>query len=200
MIVKDVMRREAVIIILLVLLALVPLFSCKMFKKTDRYSLWRGDIENWYYILDMNEQRLQKVVGKPYMIFEYDPLTGYPLQVEFGLYEARNEYLPGCEGGIPEPTLSADQLRYSRRLGITGSVVLLLNWAEVTSSCKLPSGDFEFFIDKGPDFFGHETLHFTYTPSAMDGEIRNGTATWGGRVSEPKAFKLLHLFNSNTYY
>lgn len=193
--VKEVMIRVSVVITALGYLAVLPVVSCK---KTDRYSFWRGDIENYYYILDMNEQPLHKVVGKPYMIFEYDPLNGYPIQVEFGLYQARNEYLAGCEGAIPEPFISSDQLRYSRRLGLTGSVVLLSNWRSVTSSCRLPSGDFEFSIDKGPDFFGHEILHFTYTTGLMDGEIKNETATWGGRVSEIKAFKLIHQFNSGT--
>jgi hypothetical protein len=32
----------------------------------------------------------------------------------------------------------------------------------------------------------------------MDGEIINQEATWGGRVSDVKAFKLLRKFNSNT--
>lgn len=187
----------AVIIAGFLLPAILLTFSCK---KTDRYSFWRGDIENYYYILDMNEQPLQKVVGKPYMIFEYDPLNGYPLRVEFGLYQARNEYLPGVEGAIPEPLLSADQLEYSKLMGLTGGVAVLSNWRDVTSSSKLPSGDFEFYIDKGTDFFGHEILHFTYTTGLMDGEIINETATWGGRVSEIKAFKLTHLFNRSTTY
>lgn len=181
------------------LLALVVLsLSCK---QTDRYSFWKGTIENYYYILDMNDQRLHKVAGKPYMVMEYDPLNGYPLRVEFGLYDARNEYLPGCEGPIPEPFLSAGSFQYAARLGITGSVSLRSNWRDVTSSSKLPSGDFEFEVDKGTNPFGHEVMHFTFIQDAMmDGEIVNDDAIWGGRVSELKAFKLYHQFNRSTPY
>jgi hypothetical protein len=181
------------------LLATVVLsLSCK---QTERYSFWKGTIENYYYRLDMNDQPLQKVVGKPYMVFEYDPLNGYPISVEFGLYDARNEYLPGLEGGSPEPFLAASGLRYASRLGITGSVDLLLNWRDVTSSSKLPSGDFEFEVDKGSNPFGREILHFTYIQDGMmDGEITNATVTWGGRISDLKAFNLYHQFNRGTPY
>ncbi|MCX7987300.1 MAG: hypothetical protein N2662_10215 [Bacteroidales bacterium] len=175
------------------------IYSCTSEKKeTDRYSFWKGDIENFYYVLDMNDQPLHKVVGKPYMIFEYNPINGYPIRVEFGLYDARNEYLPGAEGVIPEPFMSAEGLSYASRLGLSGSVNVLCNWAEVTSVSKLPSGDFEFTIDKGENYFGHEIFHFTYTPNSMEGEIINTSATWGGRVSDTKAFKLIRKFNSST--
>jgi hypothetical protein len=169
-------------------------------KKTDRYSFWKGDIDNFYYILDENDQPLQKVVGKPYMIIEYDPLTNYPLNIEFGLSEAQNVYLTGCEGAIPEPFLSADNFGYSQKLGLTGSIDLLCNFEEVTSSSKLPSGDFEFFIDKGESYFGHEIFHFIYTPDGMSGEIINSSATWGGRISDVNAFKLIRRFNSSSIY
>ncbi|MBN2464152.1 hypothetical protein JXD38_00815 [candidate division WOR-3 bacterium] len=71
----------------------------------------------------------------------------------------------------------------------------------MTSSSKLPSGDFEFEIDKGSNPFGHEVMHFTFIQGAMmDGEIVNDDAIWGGRVSELKAFKLYHQFNRGTPY
>jgi hypothetical protein len=192
-------KRLAVSFLAAPLLAAIVLsLSCK---QTDRYSFWKGSIENYYYILDMNDQPLHKVVGKPYMVFEYDPLNGYPLRVEFGLYEARNEYLPGVELPTPEPFLAANTFQYANRMGLTGSVDLLVNWEEVTSSSKLPSGDFEFYIDKGSNPFGHEVLHFTYIQDAlMDGEITNASVTWGGRISDLKAFKLNHLFNRGTPY
>lgn len=193
------MASKKLIVYAGLLAAVVLSLSCK--KQTDRYSFWKGAIENHYYILDMNDQPLQRVVGKPYMVMEYDPLNGYPVRVEFGLYEARNEYLPGVEGPIPEPFLAASNFQYAQRMGLTGSVSLRSNWREVTSSSKLPSGDFEFEIDKGSNPFGHEVLHFTYIRDAMmDGEITNETVTWGGRISDLKAFKLLHLFNRSTPY
>ena len=46
--------------------------------------------------------------------------------------------------------------------------------------------------------WGHEILHFTFTFDDMTGEIINEEVTWGGRVSELKAFKILRKFNSNT--
>jgi hypothetical protein len=200
---KDITSKKPVIsrfvAVVVPLLAMVVLSPCC--KKTDRYSFWKGSIENYYYRLDANDQPLQKVVGKPYMVFEYDPLNGYPISVEFGLYDARNEYLPGVELPSPEPFLAASTFRYANRLGITGSVDLLLNWRDVTSSSKLPSGDFEFTVDKGRNPFGHEVLHFTYIQDAMmDGEITNDEVTWGGRISDLKAFKLLHQFNRGTPY
>ena len=82
-------------------------------EKTDRYSFWKGDIENYYYILDMNDQKLHMVTGKPFMILEYDPINGTPIRCEFGLSEAKNEYLEGVEGAIPEPFLSASNLEYA---------------------------------------------------------------------------------------
>jgi len=184
---------QYLLLVLSISWGLFSLSSCSKDKEeTDRYSFWRGDIENYYYIFDMNDQPLHKVVGKPYMIMEYDPTNGYPIRIEFGLYDARNEYLPGVEGAIPEPFLSASSLPYSDRLGLYGSVDLLFNWKEVSSKTKLPSGDFEFTIDKG------EIYHFTFTPDGMEGEILNSTATWGGRISDTKAFKLLRKFNSST--
>ena len=190
---------QYLLLVLIMSWGLFSLSSCSKDKKeTDRYSFWKGDIENYYYILDMNNQPLQKVVGKPYMIMEYDPTNGYPIRIEFGLYDARNEYLPGVEGAIPEPFLSASSFTYSDRLGLYGSVDLLCNWEEVSSKTKLPSGDFEFTIDKGTNYFGHEIYHFTFTPDGMEGEILNSTATWGGRISDTKAFKLLRKFNSST--
>jgi hypothetical protein len=178
----------------LALLALVPTLSCK--KETDRFSFWRGDLYNFYYKLDMNDQPLHKVVGKPYMIYEYDPVTGDPLRVEFGLYEARNEYLPGCQMSAPEPFLSASTFAYARRLGITGSVDLLCNWEEVTSR-----GLRDFSIDKGRGDGGHAVFHFSYIPDAtMTGEIINQTASWGGRISDSRAFVMSHEFNSGTSY
>ncbi|MBN2464153.1 hypothetical protein JXD38_00820 [candidate division WOR-3 bacterium] len=70
--------RTLVTVIAPLLAAVVLSLSCK---QTDRYSFWKGTIENYYYILDMNDQRLHKVAGKPYMVMEYDPLNGYPLRV-----------------------------------------------------------------------------------------------------------------------
>lgn len=175
---------------------ILTLLSCK--KKTDRYSFWRGDIENYYYILDMNDQPLYKVKGKPFLVMEYDPANGYPLRVEFGLFDAKSEILSGAEGVIPEPFISTSTLKYAKRMNLYGPASILCNWCEVTSSSRLPSGDFEFYIDKGPTFNGHEILFFTFTPNLMDGEIRNPDASWGGRISDPKAFKLMRLFNSNT--
>jgi len=46
--------------------------------------------------------------------------------------------------------------------------------------------------------WGHEILHFVFTFDSMEGEIINEEVTWGGRVSNVKAFKMLRKFNSNT--
>jgi hypothetical protein len=162
-----------------------------------KYAFLKGEIDNFYYILDENDQPLCKVIGKPYMIVEYDPITGVPKRVEFGLDEARNEYLPGSAGCIPEPFMSVNPLPYAKKLGLKGPVDLLLNWKTVTSHSELSGGGYEFKVVKG-----QETYHFVYTFNfdGMEGEIINPTATWGGRVSDTKAFKLLKKFDSTTLY
>lgn len=49
---------------------------------------------------------------------EYDPVSGVPLHCEFGLSDAKNEYLNGAEGAIPEPFLSAGTLEYAEKLNL----------------------------------------------------------------------------------
>lgn len=164
----------------------------------ERYSFWKGDIDNFYYILDENDKPLHKVVGKPFMVLEYDPVSGVPLKCEFGLSEARNVYLPGAEGAVPEPFMSADNLQYAKRLDLKGSVDLLLNWEIVSTREEFSGGGFEFWVKKPANMWGQETYHFTFTFDGMQGEIINPTATWSGRYSDVWAFKLLRKFNSNT--
>lgn len=194
------MKTRILFIIGSLVLAMVSFNSCEKDeeKATDRYSFWKGDIDNYYYLLDMNNERLQLVKGKPFMVLEYDPVTNVPLRCDFGLSEARNEYLPGAEGAIPEPFLSASTLEYADRLDLTGSVSLLCNWENVTSNEALSAGGFEFYIDKGSDMWGHEILHFSFTFDDMTGEIINEEVSWGGRVSDTAAFMLSRRFNSST--
>jgi len=163
-------------------------------KQPDRYSFWKGDITNFYHCLDMNGNLTHKVTGKPFMVLEYDPVTGVPLKCEFGLCEAKNEYLPGAEGAIPIPFMTAASIEYADRLNLTGSIDLLSNWATVSTHEALAAGGFEFYITQP---YG-ATLHFSFTFNGMDGEIINPDPQWGDRVSEVKAFKMLRKFNSNT--
>jgi hypothetical protein len=164
----------------------------------EKYSFWKGDVDNFYYMLDMNDSPTQKVIGKPFMVIEYDPVSGIPLSCEFGLSEARNEYLPGAEGAIPEPFLSASAFSYANRLGLNGSVDLLMNWKDVTSDSPLSNGGHQFEVDKKADMYGQEIYHFTFGFDQMSGYIQNDNVTWGGRVSDTGAFKLIRKFNSNT--
>lgn len=163
-------------------------------KEPDRYSFWKGDISNFYYLLDFNDAKTHKVTGKPYIILEYDPVTNVPLKCEFGLSEAKNEISPDADMAIPEPFLSASTFGYAERLGLKGSVSLLCNWSVVTSHKELSAGGFEFWVRNS----GGEEVHFTFTFDSMEGEINNPNASWSDRVSDPKAFKLLRKFNSNT--
>ena len=159
----------------------------------ERYAFWQGDLPNHYYCLDINESPLHQVSGKPYMILEYEPLTGIPVKCEFGLSEAVNEYLDGVEYPIPEPFLQSTSLEYSGRLNLQGSVALLANWEEVKNHKELSAGGFEFWLDHS----NGETLYFRFTFDGMDGEIRNAGAEWGERVSDERAFQLLRKFNSS---
>jgi hypothetical protein len=137
------MKSKIITFSLLILGLTVALSGCKKDEDiTDRYSFWKGEFENYYYILDMNDQPLHLVKGKPFMVLEYDPVSGVPLKCEFGLYEAHNEYLTGAQGAIPQPFLSASDLAYAKRLELTGSVDLLCNWATVSSHEELSAGGF----------------------------------------------------------
>lgn len=179
---------------------IVLMIGCKKENNNgpDRYSFWKGDIENYYYILDMNDAPKQKVIGKPFMVLEYDPVSGVPLKCEFGLSDARNEYLAGAEGAIPEPFLSSSSLSYADRLGLNGSVDLLLNWKNVASDSLLTDGGHRFSVDMGSNMWGHEIYHFVFGFDLMSGEIQNDDVQWGGRYSDNSAFKLSRRFNSNT--
>lgn len=47
--------------------------------------------------------------------------------------------------------------------------------------------------------WGHEIIHFTFGLNGnMAGEIINNGISWGGRVSDVKAFKLIRKLNSNS--
>ncbi len=163
-------------------------------EEPNRYSFWKGDITNFYYCLDFNDALTHKVTGKPYLILEYDPITNVPLKCEFGLSDAKNEYLPNADMPIPEPFLSAATFNYTDRLNLTGSVSLLCNWSTVSSHEQLSAGGFEFYVNKS----NGETYHFSFGFDSMEGEIINPEADWSDRVSDVKAFKLLRKFNSNT--
>ena len=182
---------------------LMNLTSCKTeeseSKGAQKYSFWYGGIANKYYMLDLCGAQTGEVSGKPYMILEYDPLTGKPLRCEFGLSEAVNKSLPRenptlCLGAMPQPTLSASTFGYADRLSLKGSVDLIANWTAVTTYSELSGGGFEFTISTA-----HGTLHFEKTNEGMTGEIVDeGQSDWGDAVSASNAFNLLHKFNSNT--
>ncbi len=147
----------------------------------------------------MNDNKFHIVKGKPFMVIEYDPLTSTPLRCEFGLSEAKNIYLPGVQGAIPEPFMSANILKYSNKLNLTGSVNILISWGDkINVDEQLSAGGYRFSVDKGDKSSGHEIFNFVFTNEGMEGEIKNETASWGGRVSDDKAFKLLRKFNSST--
>lgn len=185
------MKKLGMLIILIA--CLMPACEEDKNENPDRYSFWKGDIENYYYLLDMNDQPLHLVKGKPYMILEYDPVSGVPIKCEFGLSEAHNVYMPGAEGAIPQPFISASSFDYATRLNLLGSVDLLINWENVSSYEELSGGGYHFWINKGNTRF-----NFVMTFDAMEGEMINNQPSWGDAYSDIKAFKLLRKFNSNT--
>lgn len=160
----------------------------------DRYAFWQSEITSFYYCYDMENNLTHQVLGKPFMVLEYDPVTGVPLKCEFGLSEAENKYLPGVEYAIPEALLNASSMQYSKRLDLVSPVSLLCNWDAVSAHEELSSGGYEFRVDHP----NGESYHFTFTFDGMEGEIENTDGEWGERVSDSKAFKLLRKFNSNT--
>lgn len=187
--------------VLLVSALALTLHSCDKEETPDpdRYAFWQGAITNYYYTLDICGDPTGEISGKPYMVIEYDPLTGEPLSCEFGLSSAVYTGLPRpnptiCIGSPPRPTLSASGLPYAERLGLTGSVDLVANWRPVTILSTLSGGGYDFNVTTSIG-----TLHFEHTNGVMTGEIVDeGQAGWGDAVSQPNAFNMLHRFNSNT--
>lgn len=194
------MKKQIYFLVLIFLLSSTLLFSCKDSESgAQKYSFWQGAITNYYYYLDLCGGQTGQVSGKPYMILEYDPVTGKPIKCEFGLSEAVYTSLPRedpniCLGAVPEPLLSASNFTYASRLSLSGSVDLLTNWASVATYSDLSGGGFDFTVS-----FGSGTLHFEKTNEGMTGEVVDeGQSDWDDAVSAPNAFNLLHKFNSNT--
>ncbi len=194
------MKKQSYGLLLTYLFSLVLLSSCNDSETgAQKYSFWQGAIENKYYFLDLCGGQTGQVTGKPYMILEYDPVSGEPIKCEFGLSEAVYTSLPRenptiCLGAPPEPTLSASNFTYASRLNLSGSVDLITNWASVTTYSDLSGGGFDFTVS-----FGDGTLHFEKTNEGMTGEVIDaGQSDWGDAVSASNAFNMLHKFNSNT--
>jgi hypothetical protein len=166
---------------------------------SDKYAFWQGAITNRYYTLDICGDPTGEIAGKPYMVLEYDPVSGEPISCEFGLSSAVFTALPRpnptiCLGSPPQPTMLASGLSYADRLSLTGSVDLMANWRPVTILSDLSGGGYDFNVTTSIG-----TLHFEHTNGVMTGEIVDeGQTGWGDAVSEPNAFNLLHKFNSNT--
>lgn len=195
------MKKFAIYYLLFFLLIMFSISSCKKDEAEggQKYSFWQGGIANKYYFLDLCGGQTGEVSGKPYMIIEYDPITGKPIKCEFGLSDAVYKALPRqdpliCLGAPPEPTLAASTFAYADRLGLKASVDLLSNWSTVSNYSELSGGGFEFTVNNG-----NGTLHFEKTNEGMTGEIVDeGQSEWGDAVSAANAFNLLHKFNSNT--
>lgn len=183
------------------LLCLTGLTSCQKDESDgpDKYAFWQGAIINKYYLLDLCGGQTGEISGKPYMILEYDPITGVPQYCEFGLSSSVYTSLPRenpmiCLGSPPQPTLLASNFSYASRLGLTGSVDLISNWGVVTVNSTLTGGGYDFTVSTG-----NGTYHFEHTNGVMTGEIVDeGQTGWGDAVSAPNAFNMLHKFNSNT--
>lgn len=162
----------------------------------ERYSFFQGDNESKYYLLDMNDQKLLVVKGRPFMVLEYDS-SGIPIRCEFGLSYAENIYLKGASGAFPEPFMSSEILRYAKKLDLKDPIDILCNFCSITSYAIIDNYSYEFWIDKGENSFGHEILHFIVNSTQIQGEIINEEVTWGGRVSDEMAFKLVKKFEDN---
>ncbi len=181
----------------LTLYFILLLTSCTDVKQSNKYSFWQGALPNKYYVLDLCSNRTSIVTGKPFMVLEYEPLTGVPKSCEFGLSDvvlsslARESY---CLGSPPKPLMYSSTLVYADRLKLEGTADLMCNFAQVSSVEELSAGGFAFTVNSGG-----KKLHFVFTFDSMEGEIVNqGLTDWGTQVSDVKAFKLLRKFNSNT--
>lgn len=165
----------------------------------NKYAFWQGAITNYYYTLDICGDPTGEISGKPYMVIEYDPVSGTPLFCEFGLSSAEYNGLPRpnptiCIGSPPRPMMLASNLPYADRLSLTGSVDLVANWSDVTILSDLSGGGYDFNVATSIGAF-----HFEYNNVSMTGEIVDeGQSGWGDAVSQPNAFNMLHKFDSNT--
>ena len=164
-----------------------------------KYSFWKGDIANKYYALDICGGATGQFSGKPFMVLEYDPISGNPVRCEFGICDFVYTSLPRenpsiCLGAIPRPTMYASTFTYADRISLTGVVDLLSNWQPVSGLSDLSGGGVDFYVNTGLGKF-----HFVRNNVSMWGEIVDeGQTGWGDLVSDTKAFSLLHKFDSNT--
>lgn len=166
---------------------------------TKKYSFWRGDIPNKFYKYDICGFASGEISGKPYMVLEYNTVTGEPARCEFGLSEVDFKRLPIseptiCIGSPPRPTMYASTFDYAERLELKGTVDLLSNWYPVTNLSTLSGGGVDFNVQ-----IGKFKLHFVRNNMSMVGEIVDeGQDGWGDMISDEKAFNMLHKFDSNT--
>lgn len=166
---------------------------------TKKYSFWRGDIPNKFYKYDICGFASGEISGKPYMVLEYNTVTGEPTRCEFGLSEVTFKRLDIsdamiCPGAPPRPTMYASTFDYAERLELKGTVDLLSNWYPVTNLSTLSGGGVDFNVQ-----IGKFKLHFVRNNVSMVGEIVDeGQSGWGDIMSEQKAFNMLHKFDSNT--
>ena len=169
--------------------------SCKK-EEQNRFSYWKGDIPNSYYLLNMSGERAREISGKPYMKLEYDPVTGVPIRCEFGLSEVTQKSLqtPSGDPAFPEPTLDASGFDYADKLDIKSPVNLLINWEDVDTHTELSAGGFEFTVKQQ-----YAEYHFSFTFDGMVGEVNNLDLNYYflGRESNIQSFKLLRKFNAN---
>lgn len=181
----------------LVLFILLLVNSCSEEKQAAKYSFWQGDLANKYYLLDLCGNSTSVISGKPFMILEYDPLTGVPKTCEFGLSDVVLSSLPResyCLPNPPQPLMYASALKYADRLDLKGTADLISNFTTVTSVEELSAGGYQFTVN-----CGNVILHFVFTFDSMEGEIVDPSVRqWGTPVSDVKAFKLLRKFNSTT--
>jgi hypothetical protein len=156
------------------------------------YSFWKGDIPNSCYSLNMDGERGIKITGKPFMILNYDPVSGVVKGCEFGLSEVTQEPLqtPSGDPAFPEPTLDATALDYSEKLNLKSPVVLLIGWeAPITTYEEFSSGLWQFSVKKS-----REEYRFNFNTGLMEGDVKNlDLNTYFGLESDSKAFKLIKV-------
>lgn len=167
------------------------------------YSYWKGPIPGSYYVLNIDGIRATKVTGKPWMVLEYDKISGDIIDLEFGLSEVTIERVSNLSAITP-PMVEASWVDFAEKLGLKGPVDMIVTWNNYSISAVSHSG-----ITYGPGTFSfrngssvnryQEEWTFTYSKVAdfnrMVGGVKNIVDIENdiifGRDSEPQAFQLM---------
>lgn len=188
------------IIIVSLLFSCFILFGCNATNNTDntdRFSFWKGDFSITITQRGLFGNDCVELTGKPFMIYEYDPINGHPLTMTFGLYQynVSTETIDGCVMTAPLSTVLVDsEYDYVNRLELDGQVTEIYSWVPVETN-----EEFSFGLGELWYFDAHNSkIYFTFNNVSAAGEITNESGDSESYTTDLNEIIMLHQFNSNT--